>query len=201
MEFFQQYGFLKWQQCVPLIIDDSPIRESGNQNRQVQITMPRPEDEFHYYLCLQVAKSFGHHRIGAYCKQKYSFVPHSHAIFTLFLCFRTFVLFHMSLLTCLSYWILIQDPLSHSVLLCEWCTSSSNPRTERIFQELGICNSAPALIYDAFIGVFDSLFSFWHSFLGVGSFIFNIMFTLILPMGPVLSSPRHFQCDVDGAST
>ena len=47
--------------------------------------MLRPEDEFHYYLCLQVANSFGHHRIVAYGKQKYSFVPHSHAILTLFL--------------------------------------------------------------------------------------------------------------------
>ena len=47
--------------------------------------MLRPEDEFHYYLCLQVANSFGHHRIVAYGKQKYSFVPHPHVILTLFL--------------------------------------------------------------------------------------------------------------------
>ena len=163
-----------------------------NQKLQVQITMPRPEDEFHYYLCLQVAKSFGHHRIGAYGKQKYSFVPHSHAIFTLFLCFRTFVLFHMSLLTCLSYWILIQDPLSHSVLLCEWCTSSSNPRTERIFWQLSICNSAPALIYDAFIGVFWLFICLLAFISGMGSFIFNILFTLLLSMGPLLSLLRTF---------
>ena len=154
--------------------------------------MPRLKDEFHYYLCLQVAKSFGHHRIGAYGKQKYSFVPHSHAIFTLFLCFRTFVLFHMSLLTCLSYWILIQDPLSHSVLLCEWCTSSFSSQMERIFWQFSTYDSAPALIYDAFIGVFDSLFSFWHSFLGMWAFIFNTLFTFILSMGPLLLLLRTF---------
>ena len=52
--FFQPYGFLKRQKCVPLIIDDSPIWESGNRDFQVQITLLRPEDEFHYYLYLQV---------------------------------------------------------------------------------------------------------------------------------------------------
>ena len=45
------------QQCVPLIIDDSPIRESGNQDFQVQITLLRLKDEFHYYSCLQVTDS------------------------------------------------------------------------------------------------------------------------------------------------
>ena len=39
IEFFQLSGFLKWQMCVPLIIDDSPIWESGNQDFQVQITL------------------------------------------------------------------------------------------------------------------------------------------------------------------
>ena len=32
IEFFQLSGFLKWQKDVPLIIDDSPIWESGNQD-------------------------------------------------------------------------------------------------------------------------------------------------------------------------
>ena len=31
IEFFQLSRFLKWRKCVPLIIDDSPIWESGNQ--------------------------------------------------------------------------------------------------------------------------------------------------------------------------
>ena len=53
--------------------------ESGNRDLQVQITLLRPENEFHYYLCLQVDKIFGHHRIGAYGKQKYPSVPHSRA--------------------------------------------------------------------------------------------------------------------------
>ena len=147
-EFFQLSGFLECRQCVPSIIDNSPIWESGNQDFQVQITLSRPEDEFHYYLCLQVADSFGPHRIVAYGKQKYSFVPHSHATLALL------SLLYMSPPACLSYWILIQDPLSHSVFLCEWCTSSFNSRTERIFQQFSTYDSAPALINDAFIGVF-----------------------------------------------
>ena len=57
--------------------------------------MLRLEDEFHYYLCLQVAKIFGHHRIVAYGKQKYSFVPHSHAILTL--CAFGLLSFYLSL--------------------------------------------------------------------------------------------------------
>ena len=57
IEFFQLSVFLKRRKCVPLIIDDSPIWESGNQDFQVQITLLRPEDEFHYYLYLQVADS------------------------------------------------------------------------------------------------------------------------------------------------
>ena len=32
IEFFQLSRFLKWQKDVPLIIDDSPIWESGNQD-------------------------------------------------------------------------------------------------------------------------------------------------------------------------
>ena len=91
-EFFQLSGFLECQKCVPSIIEISPSWESGNQDFQVQITLLRPEDEFHYYLCLQVADSFGHHRIVAYGKHKYSFVPHSHATLAL-LCFWTFVPF------------------------------------------------------------------------------------------------------------
>ena len=57
IEFFQLSGFLKWKKYVPLIIDDRPIWESGNQDFQVKITLLRPEDEFHYYLCLPVADS------------------------------------------------------------------------------------------------------------------------------------------------
>ena len=97
IEFLQPSGFLECRQCVPSIIDNSPIWESGNQDFQVQITLSRPEDEFHYYLCLQVADSFGPHRIVAYGKQKYSCVPHSHAILAL-LCFWTFVPFKWVLL-------------------------------------------------------------------------------------------------------
>ena len=46
-----------------LIIDNSPIWESGNQILQVQITLFRPIDEIHYQFCLQVADGIGHHKI------------------------------------------------------------------------------------------------------------------------------------------
>ena len=57
IEFFQLSGFLKWKKYVALIIDDSQIWENGNQYFQVRITLLRPKDEFHCYLCLQVATS------------------------------------------------------------------------------------------------------------------------------------------------
>ena len=57
IEFFHLSRFLKWQMYVPLIIDDSPIWESGNQDFRVQITLLRLKDEFHCYFCLQVAGS------------------------------------------------------------------------------------------------------------------------------------------------
>ena len=50
-----------------------------------------------------------HHGIVTCGKQIYPFVPHSHANFH-FWCFRTFVLLSPPWL--LSFWILIQDPLS-----------------------------------------------------------------------------------------
>ena len=107
--------------------------------------------------------------------------------------FWTLVPFDMSPPECLSYWILIQDPLSHGVLLCEWCTSSFSSWTERIFRQFSTYDSTFALMYDAFIGVFFwLLFAFWHSFIGMGSFIFNILFTLLLSMGPLLSPLRTF---------
>ena len=53
------------------------------------------------------------------------------------LCFLNFSSFDMSPSAGLSYWILIQDPLSHSVLLCEWYISCFNSRTERILWPLG----------------------------------------------------------------
>ena len=42
---------------------------------------------------------------------------------TALLCLLNFSSFDMSPSVGLSYWILIQDPLSHSVLLCEWYVS------------------------------------------------------------------------------
>ena len=101
IEFFQLSGFLKWQKWVPLFIDDSPIWESGNQHFQVQITLLRPKDKFHCYLS-SGSWQLGHHRIVAYGKQKYSFVPHSHAILALFM-LLDFCPFHMSHPACLYF--------------------------------------------------------------------------------------------------
>ena len=50
----------------------------------------------------------------------------------------------------LNFFFKIQDPLSHSFLLCEWCTSSLSSRTDRIFRQLSTYDSASALMYNAF---------------------------------------------------
>ena len=60
-----------------------------------------------------------HHRILTESEQYYPFVPHSHAILH-FCAFWTLVLHYESSCGPFLLNFLIQDPLSHSVLLCEW---------------------------------------------------------------------------------
>ena len=62
---------------------------------------------------------FRHHRILTENEQYYPFVPHSHAILH-FCAFWTLVLHYESSCGPFLLNFLIQDPLSHSVLLCEW---------------------------------------------------------------------------------
>ena len=142
------------------------VGESGNQD----FSSPCNYVEARWWVSILILSScswqLGHHRIVAYGEQKYSFVPHSHAILAL-LCLWTFVPFHMSPPTCLSYWILIQDPLSHSALLCEWCTSSFSSRTERIFQQsstydLAFCFNVWCFQRSFFTLIFLLAFVSWH---------------------------------------
>ena len=68
IEFFQLSRFLKWKMYVPLIIDDSSIWESGNQDFQVKITLLRPKDEFHLLPLSSGSCQLEHDRIVAYGK-------------------------------------------------------------------------------------------------------------------------------------
>ena len=159
--------------------------ERENQDLQVQITLLRPIMS----SLLILSSGSRQHRTPQDCSRWWT---------EMFICssfpchFSNFCSFLVSLPVCLSYWILIQDPLSHSVLLCERCTSCFSSRTERVFQQFSTYDSVYALMYDAFIGFFWLLFAFWPSFLGMGSFIFNILFTSLLSMGPLLSPLRTF---------
>ena len=71
-----------------------------------------------------------------------------------------------------------------SVLLCERRIHVSAHGWRGDFGDLVLISSAFVLMYNAFIGVFLLLSAFWRSFLGMGSFVFNILFTLLLSMGP-----------------
>ena len=62
-------------------------------------------------------------------------------------------------------------------------------------------DSAFDLVHDVFIGILNLISLLGNLFPGMGSFIFNILFTLLFSMGPLLPPLRHFKCEVDEAST
>ena len=70
----------------------SNFRKMETQNLKVKITLLRPSRWVSFYLCILGSFHLGHHRIVTYGKQKYSFVPHSHAILHIFCAFGPFVL-------------------------------------------------------------------------------------------------------------
>ena len=102
---------------------------------------------------------------------------------------------------CLVLLNLFQDPLSHSVLLCEWYTLSFSSRTERIFRQFSTYDSAPALIYDAFIGVFSLYLPFGIRFLAWDHLYLIYCSPCSFPWVLFCRSLEYFKCDVDGAST
>ena len=122
--------FPKWKIFVLLIIDDSPIYESGNQDFQVKITLLRPKDEFHLLPLSLGSFHLGHHRIVAYGKQKYSFVPHFHAICT-FVHFEPFVLMSPPCAFLSEFY---SGSSIHSVLLCERCIDFQLTDGEELWQ-------------------------------------------------------------------
>ena len=120
----------------------------------------------------------GHHRIVTYGKQKYSFVPHSHAILC-FLCFWTFVLSFES--SCMPFFLnflfRLLYPYCPFVWEMYWFLAHGWRRTLAILYLYG-----SALCFDThcFLRRFlDSYLPFWLSNLGMGSFICNILFTLL----------------------
>ena len=166
-----------------LIIDDSPIQETGNQDLRPGIWvsfLPLSSGSF----------QLRHHRIVTYGKQKYSFVPHFHAILH-FWCFWTFVLSWVPLPAFFMKF-LIQAPLS----IVSFCV-----RDVLIFQltdgeELwqSCTHMVQYLLWYIFLfwGDFDSYFPFWLSIHGMELFKYNILFTLLPFHGLLLSPPRTF---------
>ena len=120
-----------------------------------------------------------HHKILTESEQYYPFVPHSHAI----LCLRvswTLVL-DVSPPVGLPYWnFLIQDPLSHSVLLCEWhvlfqFTDGEDLVAICYFMLWDLCFFGALLWYALFLWKKWLLRASWPFFLihGMGSFIYD----------------------------
>ena len=111
--------------------------------------------------------------------------------FCTFLCFRTFVLSFES--SCMPFFLnfFIQAPLS-IVSFCVRDVSTFSSRTEKNFRRFSTYGSTFVLRYNAFHRSFRLLSTFWHSIPGMGSFAYNVMFTLIPFMGPLMSLPRTF---------
>ena len=71
--------FPQWQIYVLLNIDDSPILGTWKPKSQSQENSFEAK-KMSFILPMSLGNFlFGHHRIVTYGKQKYSFVPHSHA--------------------------------------------------------------------------------------------------------------------------
>ena len=151
-------------------------KENGNQDFKVKILFWGQEYEFHFLPLSSGSFQLGHHRIVAYGKHKYSFVPHSHAI----LHFCAFGIFVISKSSCMPFFLNFYSGSSiHSFLLCERCIDFQLTDGEELWQFCTYMIQYFVLIHIAFIGVFLLLFTFWLSILGMGSFIYNILFTLL----------------------
>ena len=80
----------------------------------------------------------------------------------------------------------------HSVLLCERCIDFSSHRRRRTLSIMYSYGSVFVLIHIAFLGDFDSYLPFWLTVLGMESFKYNILFTLLPLHGSLLSPPKTF---------
>ena len=128
----------------------------------------------------------GHHRIVTYGKQQYSFVPHSHAILH-FLCFLNLLLFWVLLVP---FFLNFYSGSSiHSVLLCERCIWLSAHGRRRTLAILYLNDSVLCFGTYCFHRSFWLLFAFWLSIFDMGSFIYNILFTLLPFRGSFAATP------------
>ena len=146
------------------------------------------EDEFHLLPLSSGSHQLGDHKIVTYGKQKYSFVPHSHAILH-FCVFWTLVLFIWVPLHAFLSEFFYSGSSIHSALLCERCIDFQLTHGEELWQFCTHMVQYFVLIHIAFLGYFWLLFSFWVSILGMGSFIYNILFTLLSFHGSFYVTP------------
>ena len=145
---------------------------------------------FIFYLS-SGSSQLGHHRIVTYGKQKYSFVPHSHAILHPFCAFGLFVL--LSPPHAFSFWIFHSGSSIHSVLLLERCIQLSAHGWRGTFGNLVLIWFSILLWYIMlFPGDFDSYCPFGFEFMARN--YLNIIYCLscFLSMGLLLSPPKTF---------
>ena len=89
----------------------------------------------------------------------------------------------------------------HSVLLCERCIQLSAHGQRRTFGNLVLIWFSTLFRYILLSQERLTLICLWHSILGMGSFIYNIMFTLLPFHEPFAVTPQDiFKCEMDGAS-
>ena len=119
VEFFQMYRFPQWQIYVLLIIDDSPIRKWKLRLQSQDNSFEAKDMSFIFLPLSSSSFHLRHHRIVTYGKQKYSFVPHSHAI--LHFCAFGLLSFPLGPPFCLLSEFFNSSSFIHSVLLCEKC--------------------------------------------------------------------------------
>ena len=153
------------------------FRENGNQDLKVQITLWGQAYEFHFLPLPLGSYQLRHHMIVTYGKQKYSFVPHSRAI--LHFCAFGLLSFLLSPPFCLLLEILIQTPLSIVSFCVRYVFNFQLTNREELWKSCTNIVQYFVLIHIAFLRRFWLLFAFWLSIPGMGSFIYNILFTLL----------------------
>ena len=110
-----------------------------------------------------------------------------------------FVLFESSCMP--SFWIFIQAPPSIMSFCVRDVLIFQLTDGEELWQSCTRMVQYFVFIHIAFLRRFWLLFSFWLSILGMGSFKYNIMFTMLPLHGSFVVTPSYiFKSEIDGAS-
>ena len=139
-----------------------------------------------------------HHRIITYGKHKYSFVPHSHAIFAIFCAFGLSVLLSPPHAFLSEFF--IQAPLSIVSFCVRDVFNFQLTDGEELLEILYSYDSVLCLDTYCFLSSFDSYFPFGFQFLAWDHLYIIYCLPCFLFVGLLFTPKDIFKCEMDGAS-